>query len=60
MHQKEDHEGIVEYHLCSQCKHFMSIPPGHHFRNWDTLCTERKKEFNRDGGLTSCPVWREK
>lgn len=48
---------ITEYHLCKECEHSLALI---YDDNWEVVCLERRKELNKDGGLTDCKLFEEK
>ena len=51
---------ILEYHLCSECTYRINVPTDPNYRTWELACTEKRREVNRHGGLTRCPVFEPK
>lgn len=47
---------ITEYHLCGECKQFLTIPSAWDSSN-DVSCLKSRPEFNKEGGLSDCPVY---
>ncbi|MBE6508235.1 MAG: hypothetical protein E7Z77_02350 [Methanobrevibacter sp.] len=60
MHQGEDQQSIIEYHLCSECREALSVPTDSAFTSWELVCKSKRKECNHRGGLTNCPQFQEK
>lgn len=60
MYQGEDQQGIIEYHLCSECQEALSVPTDPDFTSWELVCKSKRNECNHRGGLTNCPVFQEK
>lgn len=54
---KED--SITEYHCCNDCEHKCIVPVSIHQDRWELACLKNRKEVNREGGLTNCPVWKD-
>ena len=50
---------IQEKHCCGTCKHEIPVPTDYTQRNYETVCLKRRKEFNKNRGLTDCPCHEE-
>ncbi|DBA59588.1 TPA_asm: hypothetical protein CBHJFHIM_00027 [Methanobrevibacter gottschalkii virus vir075] len=50
---------ISESHVCSQCKHKVSVPTDSKFKSWELCCKLKSKDVNPDGGLTDCCLFEE-
>lgn len=59
MHQGENQQGIIEYHLCSQCQEAVMVPTDPDFRSFELCCKLKRSEVNSEGGLTDCIVFHE-
>ena len=50
---------ITEMHCCRDCRSKLSVPNNHDCTSWELVCIKRRKEVNKNGGLTDCPVFEE-
>lgn len=50
---------ISEMHCCCDCINRISVPTSYDCISWELVCKKRRKEVNRDGGLTDCPCFEE-
>ena len=53
----DEREAIVEYHICCECIHHISVPSNMDLNKWECACKIKRSEVNRSGGLTNCPKW---